>query len=267
MLVAIVIALTTPTEVTPGFGSVLKGGWGLAHPTTIKHRKKRIIDLTTQFLVTRCGSRIQKRLRQPHPLSSPYKITEHEAQRQKQKDCDGNHDDYKANQKQKDRRAEIDAFGNGVAQTSSEAGCIYCDLTRRFDVDSDRREAGAIFEKTFATLELLDVGSHIGDLTLHFQRVFNFPCLLHDVQELKFECLLSSDAGFEVDELFGDVISRDGLFAKRAGKVADLVEDWSKPVRRHAYDELDIEGAFCRIRVLALLGFRSDDESAVRFGD
>ena len=72
---------------------------------------------------------------------------------------------------------------------------------------------------------------------------------------------------FEIDELFGDVLTSYVFVCEIAGEAADLVECAAKLVFRNANDEPDIERAFCGVAAVALFCFGGNDETAVRFGN
>ena len=103
----------------------------------------------------------------------------------------------------------------------------------RLNVHVDRRQARSIFEKALASLQLLDLGSDFGDLSLHFECVGNLVCLAHDLEKLNFECFLSFDSRFEIDEVFGHVLAGHLFGGRVAGQFLDLVKGAAELIRRH----------------------------------
>ena len=150
----------------------------------------------------------------------------------------------------------------------SEAGLRHRDHRfGRLNIDVDGRQARAIFEKALASFQLFDLGADFRDLSLHFERIFDLVRLAHDLEKLNFECFLSFDSRFEIDEVFGDVLARH-LFCRRvAGKLLDLVEGGAELIRWNSDHELDVERPLPRIVALALFCFRSNDKPAVRLGN
>src|SRR6185503_17736561 len=116
----------------------------------------------------------------------------------------------------------------------------------RLNIDGDGGEAGTVFKETLATLQLLDVSSDVSNLSLHFECVSDFVCLAHDFQKLLLECFLSLDTCFEIDELFGDVLTAHIFLRCVAGQFLDLVKRDAKLSRGNSDHQLDVECALRR---------------------
>src|SRR2546422_3656430 len=110
-------------------------------------------------------------------------------------------------------------------------------------MDGDGRKARSVFEEPFPSLQFFDLCAHFSYLSLHFQSVLDLMSLLHDFEKLRLQRLLSLNAGFEIDELFGDVLA--GLFCVYdvIADTANLIDRGAKPGRRNADDQRDIKQA------------------------
>src|SRR6266403_4955643 len=80
---------------------------------------------------------------------------------------------------------------------------------RRFDRKGDCGKAGLILQKTAASLNLLNLGPNIGQLSLNGKGILDAAGLLHDLHELRLKRLLGLDSGLEIDVLLGNVLSGD----------------------------------------------------------
>ena len=160
------------------------------------------------------------------------RVAKYEAHRQDHKHHDRHHHDHSAKEEDKHSRREFQTVGNSVTQSATEPCRAYRDHFWCVNVYCDCREARAVFEKAFATFELFDVGPDVGDLSLNFERLFDAVGLLHDFEKLIFESFLCLDARFEIDEVFGDVLTGNVFCGQVAGQLLDLVERGRRISRR-----------------------------------
>jgi hypothetical protein len=123
------------------------------------------------------------------------------------------------------------------------------------------KKPSCVREESLAPFELLDLGPHARDLALDLHRFGDAPRLLHDRHVLIFEVPLHTNAGVEVDVLFGDVLPRDLLVKDATVAPTDLLH------RRLETRGGNADGHGDGVRPLDLLGFGRDDEPTVDLRD
>jgi hypothetical protein len=74
----------------------------------------------------------------------------------------------------------------------------------------------------------------------------------HDFQELNFECFLSFDPCFEIDEFLGNVLATDVFLRCVAGELLDLVKRGAELRRGNSDHQLDVQSSLRGIDAVAL---------------
>ena len=180
--------------------------------------------------------------RQPDAARAAQEVASKKAKRKNDEYEDWDHHDHKANQKQDDRPADVNAISQRFFHVTAKSGSGGDnDSCGRLQMDGDSRKARSVFKEPFPSLEFFNLCAHFSYLALHFQSVLDFVGLLHDFEKLRLQSLLSSDAGFEVDELLGDVLAGLFLFQDVFAEPQDLVLSRSKLRRGNANDEGDVD--------------------------
>src|SRR3989440_2268504 len=171
-----------------------------------------------------------------------------------------------ADEDERDGGGDVNALAEGLCGAAEEARGAD-ERRRRLQGDADCGEARLVFEEARAFLYLLYFGADVRKLALDRNRVRHPARALHDVEQLRFECPLRSQARVEVNVLFGHVLPRDLLRGDAARGGAYVTHRRVELRGGHAHlhrDDLE-RLAPARARLLPRLG--RDDEAAARLSD
>src|SRR5205085_4751221 len=190
---------------------------------------------------------------QTYPLHAPPQVTKRKSDREYDKYQHRRHHDQQPHKKHYHARCQLETIRDCVTQAASETRRANSYQLWRLNVHCNRGKTRTVLEEALAPFKFFDVRSDFGNLPLHLERVGHFVCLFHDLQKLEFDGLLRLDASFEIDEIFGHILTGDVRLGDVARQFLDLFERRAELSGGNASYEFYVEGSFRRVHVLALL--------------